>query len=246
LLIHFSFVTAFLLALQFLTRIPVLMPLTINDKQLGLSVLYYPVVGLLIGMMLLLLSNALTPVAIPAHAVLLLIFWVFITGGLHLDGLADCADAWAGGLGNPQRSLEIMKDPAAGSLAVITLVLLLLLKWTVLVELLTQQKLIGLVIVPMLGRCGILALMLITPYLRKNGLGSTLIQHLPKTAAKIMLISCFLLSVYSLGFLPVFLGGLMLVGIRKLALDRLGGVTGDVYGATVELVETAVLIGIVL
>jgi adenosylcobinamide-GDP ribazoletransferase len=239
-------VTAFLLALQFLTRVPVLMPLTVNDKQLGLSVLFYPLIGLLIGMAMLLLASILTPVAIPVQAALVLTFWVFISGGLHLDGLADCADAWAGGLGNPQRSLEIMKDPAAGSVAVISLALLLLLKWTTLAELLTKAQFSSLAMIPLLGRCAILALMLSTPYLRKNGLGSILIQHLPKTAAKWLLASGLLVSFLSLGFLPVFFAILMLVGIRNLALHRLGGVTGDVYGAAVELVEAAVLVGLVL
>lgn len=238
--------TAFFLAVQFLTRMPVPLTLTVKDKQLGLSVLFYPLIGLLIGALTVLLSMALIHVALPIQAALLLIFWVLITGGLHLDGLADCADAWAGGLNNPQRSLEIMKDPAAGPIAVISLVLLLLLKWTVLVELLAKSQFSSLIIAPMLGRCAILALMLSTPYLREHGLGSVLTRHLSKTAAKIMLSSCLLLSAYSIGFLPVLFAVLMLLWIRKLAMHRLGGVTGDVYGAAVELVEMAVLAGVVI
>lgn len=240
------FVTSFLLAVQFLTRIPVPINSAITDKQLGYSVLYYPLVGFLIGGILVLWAILLAHVAVAVQAALLLLFWIFITGGLHLDGLADCADAWAGGLGNPQRSLDIMKDPAAGSIAVLSLVLLLLLKWTILTELLAKSQLNSLILVPMLGRCAILALMLSTPYLRKQGLGSVLIQHLPKTAAKTILASCLLLGFYGLGFLPVFFALLMLLWIRKLALHRLGGVTGDVYGAAVELVEAAVLVGLVI
>lgn len=238
--------TAFLLALQFLTRLPVPINATVSDKHLGLSVLFYPLIGLLIGGAMVLLATVLTHVAILVQAALLLTFWVLITGGLHLDGLADCADAWVGGLGNPQRSLDIMKDPAAGPIAVISLMLLLLLKWTALTELLAKSQLNGLIIAPMLGRCAILALMLSTPYLKKNGLGSVLIQYLPVSAAKIILISCLLLAVYNVGFVPVFAAVLMLWWIRKLALQRLGGVTGDVYGASVELVEVALLIGLVV
>jgi adenosylcobinamide-GDP ribazoletransferase len=239
-------VTAFLLAVQFLTRVPVPLKLAGTDKQLGLSVLYYPLVGLLIGVGMFLLSRALMPVAVPVQAALLLVFWVLITGGLHLDGLADCADAWAGGLSSPQRSLEIMKDPAAGPIAVLSLLLLLLLKWTVLVELLAKSQLAGLILTPMLGRCAILALMLSTPYLRKDGLGSVLSQVLPTTAAKIILFHGLLLGAYSLGLMPIIFASLMLLWLRKLALHRLGGVTGDVYGAAVELVEVAVLVGLVL
>lgn len=238
--------TAFLLAVQFLTRVPVSIKSAVTDEQLGLSALYYPLVGLGLGAMLVLLATVLTHVAVAVQAALLLMFWVLMTGGLHLDGLADCADAWAGGLGNPQRSLEIMKDPAAGPIAVISLVLLLLLKWTVLTELLTKAQFSGLMIAPLLGRCAILALMLSTRYLRSNGLGSVLTHYLPASAAKIILINCLLLGLYSLGFLPVLFAVLMLLGIRKLALQRLGGVTGDVYGAAVELVETAVLVALVI
>lgn len=239
-------VTAFLLAVQFLTRLPVPINSAITDKQLGYSVLYYPLLGVLIGGILVLSATLLADVAVTVQAALLLLLWVFITGGLHLDGLADCADAWAGGLGNPQRSLDIMKDPAAGPIAVISLVLVLLLKWTVLTELLAKSQFTGLMIAPMLGRCAILALMMSTPYLRKNGLGAVLVQHLPNTAAKIVLIICLLLGVSSIGLLPVLFAALMLLGIRKLALQRLGGVTGDVYGAAVELVEAAVLVGLVI
>jgi adenosylcobinamide-GDP ribazoletransferase len=239
-------VTAFLLAIQFLTRLPVPIQLEADDRQLGLSVLYYPVVGLLIGATLAILATLLTHIALTVQAALLLSVWVIITGGLHLDGLADCADAWAGGLGNPQRSLEIMKDPAAGPVAVISLVLLLLIKWTTLTELLAKSQLTGLIITPMLGRVAILVLMLSTPYLRKQGLGSVLSQYFPKAAAKIIILSTVLLSIYSLGFLPLLFAALLLFWIRKLAVHRLGGVTGDVYGAAVELVETSVLIGLVM
>lgn len=237
---------AFFLAVQFLTRLPVPINLTVNDRQLGLSVLYYPLIGLLIGGLLALLSLALTHVVVPIQAALLLIFWVLVTGGLHLDGFADCADAWAGGLGSPERSLEIMKDPAAGPIAVIGLVLLLLLKWTILTEILLKSQLIGLIFVPMLGRSAILALMLYTPYLRQHGLGSTLTQALPKTTAKAILICCLLLGIYQLGFLAVLFAMLILLWIQKFAMHRLGGVTGDVYGAAVELVEVTALLGLVI
>lgn len=240
------FVIAFLLAVQFLTRVPVSIASAISDKQLGLSVLFYPLIGLLIGAAMFLLATVLSHVAMPVQAALLLAFWVMVTGGLHLDGLADCADAWAGGFANPQRSLEIMKDPAAGPIAVIGLVLLLLLKWVALAELLAKPQLADLLVVPMLGRAAILGLMLSAPYLRENGLGAVLMAHLPAQPAKTMLVCCALLGVYSLGFLPMLFAVLMLLAVRTLALHRLGGVTGDVYGAAVELVEVAALLGLVI
>jgi adenosylcobinamide-GDP ribazoletransferase len=95
--------------------------------------------------------------SISTQAVLVLMLWVAITGGLHLDGLADCADAWVGGFGNRQRSLAIMKDPAAGPIAV--LVLLLLLKWSLISSIIEKQALSVLLLTPLLGRLAILMLM---------------------------------------------------------------------------------------
>jgi adenosylcobinamide-GDP ribazoletransferase len=238
-------VTSFLLAIQFLTRLPVPLHLKFDDKQLGLSVLYYPLIGALIGTFLLLFALFAAHIALPVQAALVLIIWVAVTGGLHLDGLADCADAWAGGLNNRERSLEIMKDPRVGAIAVICLILVLLLKWTALTEILATSHFSGLIIAPLLGRAAILGLMLSTPYLRKQGLGLVLNHHFPKSGAKIVLLSCVLISFYSSGFLPVFFAILMLWAIRNLALQRLGGVTGDVYGAAVELIETSVLTALV-
>ncbi|MGR9115798.1 MAG: adenosylcobinamide-GDP ribazoletransferase, partial [Gammaproteobacteria bacterium] len=131
---------AFALALQFLTRIPVPLHFTATDRQLGLSVLFYPLVGLMIGSVLWLLNLGFGEMSVELKAALILTCWVWLSGGLHLDGLADCADAWVGGLGSRERSLEIMKDPAAGPSAVVVLVLVLLLKWTALAAVLENRE----------------------------------------------------------------------------------------------------------
>ena len=185
-------------------------------------------------------------VSLSLQAAIILTVWVLLSGVLHLDGLADCADAWVGGLGDRQRTLNIMKDPAAGPVAVIILVLLLLLKWNALQLVLTTQALMGLMITPVLGRTAILMLMLTTPYIRKNGLGEKLIQNLPLTQAKVLVGVVLLSIVFLSGFLPVVLAGLVLTWLRYTAVQRLGGMTGDVYGAAVELVEMTVLLGFAL
>lgn len=237
---------SFLLALQFLTRIPVKRRIVANDAVLGCSVLYYPLIGLLIGVVLavsaLLLANS---PALVGGAVLLAV-WVGLTGGLHLDGLADCADAWVGGLANKQRSLDIMKDPLSGPIAVLVLVLLLLAKWAAVTVLLQQGHFIDLMMTPVLGRIGILLLMLSTPYVRPQGLGAQLVEHLPVVdARRVVLISLFFSGLF-LGWATVLLVGLVMLWIRQAAVERLGGATGDVYGAAVELVETATLLLLVL
>ncbi len=237
--------TAFLLAMQFLTRLPISVNAPITDKQLSLSVLYYPLVGLAIGLLLFGLSLLLSGFSLATQATLLLASWILITGGLHLDGVADCADAWAGGLGDKQRSLQIMKDPHVGAIAVVTLVMLLLLKWSSLQSVLLTEQKYALFIAPLLGRCAILILMLTAPYISKQGLGMSLTQNLPSGRAKIVIFGCISCAVLTIGVMPLCAALLLLWWLRALAIHRLGGVTGDVYGASVELVEVAVLLAVV-
>jgi adenosylcobinamide-GDP ribazoletransferase len=239
-------VHSFLIALQFLTRIPVACRFIADDSRLGQSVLYYPLIGLLIGGLLTVLATLLANSPAMVVATILLAIWVLLTGALHLDGLADCADAWVGGFGDRRRSLRIMKDPASGPIAVTLLVLVLLLKWTALVALVEQNRLMPLLMAPLLGRSAILLLMLSSPYVSPQGLAEKLLQHLPETAARWVTGLSVALAALALGWLPLLLAGMLLLWIRYVAISRLGGVTGDVYGAAVELVETGVLLGAVL
>ncbi|MCF6250304.1 MAG: adenosylcobinamide-GDP ribazoletransferase [Methylococcaceae bacterium] len=235
---------SFLIALQFLTVIPVTHSFIASDKQLGYSPLFYPVIGLLIGSLLVLATFLLANIPIQIQAVIILILWVLLTGGLHLDGLADCADAWVGGLGNKQRSLDIMKDPAAGPVAVVALVLLLLFKWSVITHILEIQAIEVLLVTPMLGRLAILILMLSTNYIRPAGLGASITANLPKPSVNWLALFGIVFGIYCLGLLPIIFMLVMIVCICKQSKKRLGGVTGDVYGAAVELVEVSVLMGI--
>ncbi len=237
---------SFLLALQFLTIIPVTRPFIASDKQLGASAVFYPIVGLLIGALLVLLAYFIGNMPLPIQAALILTLWVLLTGGLHLDGLADCADAWVGGLGSQQRSLEIMKDPAAGPIAVVILVLVLLLKWTMISYVLEKQAFEVLLITPMLGRLALLIMMLFTTYVRVDGLGAKIVANLPNDRAKAVSLLSLLISAYYLGILAIAFMLIMLFIIKFHAKKRLGGVTGDVYGAAVELVEVSILLGVLI
>lgn len=236
----------FLLALQFLTRIPLFLNITVPDHQWGRTVLYYPLIGLVIGGFLSLIPLLAPNLSVNIQAALLLSFWVLITGGLHLDGLADCADGWAGGLNNRTKTLKIMKDPHIGALAVVILILVLGTKWVALSELLAQKNhFFLLIIIPVLGRSSILLLMATSPYASPNGLAKNLNKYFPKKEAFIILFLCTILGFYSVGFWAVLWAIMLIFSIRFLAQQRLGGVTGDVYGASVELVETILLLAVI-
>lgn len=237
---------SFLLALQLLTIIPITHTFIASDKQLGCSCLFYPVIGLLIGGGLAVISSLIINLPVNIQAAIVLMLWVLLTGGLHLDGLADCADAWVGGFASKQRSLEIMKDPAAGPIAVVILVLVLLLKWTLISYILEQKSLYILILTPMLGRLAILLLMLSTSYIRSAGMAEKLIANLPQPAVSFLSLTGLLLGFFYLGILPISIMLIILFIIRYQAKKRLGGVTGDVYGAAVELVEVSVLLGAAL
>ncbi|MEJ2395382.1 MAG: adenosylcobinamide-GDP ribazoletransferase, partial [Candidatus Thiodiazotropha sp.] len=176
---------------------------------------------------------------------LLLTLWVLISGGLHLDGLADSSDAWMGGYGDRERTLAIMKDPRSGPVAVVVLVMLLLLKFTALESLLSQQATPLLIFAPLLGRTALVALFLTTPYVRPGGLGSRLAQHRPKGAslAVVLLVAIFVIIFLGrIGIYLLFASVVSFLLLRRLMMRRLGGTTGDTAGALLELTETLALV----
>jgi adenosylcobinamide-GDP ribazoletransferase len=237
------------IALQFLSSLPIRLPGMPQPEQLGRSLLFYPLVGLLFGVILWAFNLALAGAPLLLHAALLLTVWVLLSGALHLDGLADSADAWLGGFGDRERTLTIMKDPRSGPVAVVTLVLVLLLKFCALLALIEQGHGLALIIVPLLGRAALLGLFLTTPYVRAGGLGQALADHLPRRAGWWVLGFSALGGVLIAGAkaivaLAVALG--VFVWLRQVMMRRLGGATGDTAGALLELLEMAVLIGVVL
>lgn len=239
----------FWIALQFLSSLPVRLPGMPAPQELGRSLLFYPLVGLLFGGVLFALNGLLSGTPLLLHAALLLTVWVLLSGALHLDGLADSADAWLGGFGDRERTLTIMKDPRSGPMAVVTLVLVLLLKFAALLALIEQGHSAVLIIVPLIGRSALLGLFLTTPYVRAGGLGQALADHLPrKTGWQVLAVSvlvCALIAGLS-GVFAVLLAALVFVWLRQVMLRRLGGTTGDTAGALLELLEMALLVGLAL
>ncbi|MBU1283904.1 MAG: adenosylcobinamide-GDP ribazoletransferase [Gammaproteobacteria bacterium] len=238
--------TPWWIALQFLTRLPVTLAGMPAPEQIGRSLLFYPLVGLLIGLLLLFAQHLLSDSAVLLQAALLLTVWVGISGGLHLDGLADSADAWAGGFGDRERTLAIMKDPRSGPIAVVVLVLLLLLKFAALVALLESGAGLLLLLVPWLARCLLPVLFLTTPYVRAGGLGQALAEHLPRQHLPWML-GTNALAMLLFGWpalLALLVAGVIFIWLRILMLKRLGGATGDTAGALLEIAECSVLLAL--
>lgn len=240
---------AFWIALQFLSSLPVRLPGMPTAEQMGRSLLFYPAVGFVFGVLLWGLNTALDGSPLLLHTALLLSAWVLLSGALHLDGLADSADAWLGGFGDRERTLQIMKDPRSGPIAVVTLVLVLLLKFCALLVLVERGQGLLLMVAPLLGRTAMLGLFLTTPYVRAGGLGQALAEHLPRRSGWWVLLASGVLCLGLTGPQGLYVlaaAGVVFFCLRRLMMRRLGGTTGDTAGALLELLELAVLLSLAL
>ncbi|MCZ8519379.1 MULTISPECIES: adenosylcobinamide-GDP ribazoletransferase [Paenibacillus] len=256
--------TAAAAAFQFLSRLPVPVTLHYTDAVFRRSVIFYPLVGAVLGA-LLWASGALLQGVLPAlpAAAVLLALWVALTGALHLDGLMDTAD---GVLSHRprERMLEIMKDSRVGAMGVVVCMLVLLLKWSLLAALLGRgsgwSDLAVLPLVLLWSRCAMAAALVCWPYARQaegGGMGSLFaglgFRHL---AGAVLLAAALTLAagwglvqagaggtppVRALLLLPAAAAaGCALLGV--LLHRKLGGLTGDTYGAINEGIETLLLI----
>lgn len=240
--------TPFFIALQFLTTFPIRLKDMPSQLQNAQSLLFYPLVGLLIGGVLFAIAYFLQALPIILLSSIILIIWIWLTGGLHLDGLADTADAWVGGFGDKERTLSIMKDPACGPIGVLSLIILCMVKWSALYILLQKQLYTALILFPILGRLAPLFLFLTTEYVRKNGLGSSISQYIPKTWAMIIFALCLLATANFgwVGLITAIIFILTLLYLRHKFIQRIEGITGDTVGASIEIVEAVSLFSFVI
>jgi adenosylcobinamide-GDP ribazoletransferase len=235
----------FLIALTFLTRLPLPAPkVEISSEEFTRSYRYYPLVGLVIGLFLWLLAKALIlyfpPLVLGA---LLLVAELMLTGGLHIDGFMDSMDGLLSAR-SPERILEIMKDSRVGAHASMALIGLLLLKFTLFASLTPAQYSI-LLVMPMLSRWVFQIGVIGFPYARAQGLGkgihdtSRWVPFLVSGGA-VLGISYFLA-----GFAGLLTFGVCVIAVTLWAYKisaLLGGLTGDLYGAIIELSEVICLL----
>ncbi len=240
-------VHSLVIAFQLLTRIPFPVRVERNAGNLGYSILFYPIVGAAIGALLLLLSQPSLGLPPLLQGALVLTAWVAVTGGLHLDGLADSTDGWVGGMGDRERMLEIMKDPRSGPMGVVAIVLILLLKWSAVTALIEMGHWALLLWPPVLARTLLIGLFQSTNYLRAGGMGEGLLERVPSWAAVVVQLSVFvaaaLLGVHWTLLLTVVMAALL---FRWVVVHQLGGITGDIAGAMVEKMETLLLLLLVI
>jgi adenosylcobinamide-GDP ribazoletransferase len=223
-----------------------------TDAELADARYAFPIVGLIIGIALLLLNNALAfaPGSAPplVAAFLLVAVGEALSGALHLDGLADTFDGvfLSGG---PERRLAAMKDPHLGTFGASALALVLLGKFAALASLPSQQRGLAVLAAVAIGRTLILVTAGLAKYARPDGTGRVVVES---TTAEIALAAVVGACVIGLataripGLAAAALAVGLAWGLARVASTRLGGITGDILGALVELGELTVLIALSL
>jgi len=234
-------------ALQFLTLTPPVVRRLFKPAELGAAVGYFPLPGLLLGLLLAGVQYGLSRVSGPLlGSALVLLVWVIATGALHLDGLLDSCDGLFGGH-SPDQRLEIMRDHRIGAFALAGGALLLLLKFAALAEAAPDWRLLALALVA--ARGGLSLAVVTQPYARPQGTGAALKSNAnwrqAVLAACLMLAAAIGLGGWT-GLILVAITLLSQVAVVALIRAKIPGLTGDSYGALVELGELAALLYLAL
>ena len=230
----------FLLALQFLTRIPVPVRLEFDAGALARSAVWFPAVGLLLGGLVAGAAWLGAQVDPWLGALLALAVWVWSTGGLHLDGLADLFDALGAAHRDRERFIAVLADPHLGAFGALALALQLIAKLVLLMLLVKLEAgLWALVLIPAWARLGALWWSQTLPPL-KPGLGE---RFAWKACGRVSWAWLAGLAALALWFAPALVAvPVLILGWRRFLKVRVGGMTGDCLGAGVEVTETLALL----
>lgn len=234
-------------ALQFSTIFPTPLKHEVSAETYGQSLPYFPLVGLILGAILLGLyyglSFILPPTVITA---LLIIALVILTGSHHLDGFIDTCDGIFAGKSKKER-LAIMSDTRVGAFGIVGVVLLLLLKYASLLS--VSRMLPALLLMPALSRWTMVSMIFTYPYAKKSGMGLSFKQGATWQRLAVATSIALLVAVALLGWWGLVLMAVLwfiAFGIAGYFRSRLGGLTGDNYGAINEISEVLVLVLLIL
>jgi adenosylcobinamide-GDP ribazoletransferase len=211
---------------------------------LGAAAPWFPVVGLLIGVLLVAVDHLTTRLFPTLLAALLTVTaWKLLTGGLHLDGLADCLDGLLGR--DPAHRLSIMRDSRIGAFGAIGLILFLLLELAALADLPSPTRWQTLLAAPAIARAAPPLLARLFPSARPEGMGALFQRDVVPWAPPVALLLALATAVAALGVAGVVVTAVAMlaaVAVGRFFTTRLGGTTGDVLGASVEMAELSVLL----
>ncbi len=240
-----NIVRRILIAVKFLTILPLPGKEIVAPRELGKSMAYFPLVGMFIGLLLACVYMVLIKFISPLlTAVLLTGFWACFTGFLHLEGFVDAADGFSASP-DKEKILEVMKDQHCGAKGAIVLVFLIILKIALFNEIPGSERIYALILTPAIGRWVMVCAASLCLYARKGaGFGKDFVENAGKTEliiASSILISagvCLLRIKFIVLMIPVLFFAFIVIFYAK---KRINGVTGDVLGAVNELTEVVSL-----
>ena len=227
-------------ALQFLTVCPFVSRIACDEREIGRSTPWFPLVGLLIGAAVVLLDRGMSALFPPLlSSVIAVVALIAASGGLHADGLADTADGFLSSRPR-ERMLEIMRDSRTGAMGVLGIVCLFSLKVAALASVPVALRWPALLLMPFAGRCSMVIQMALLPYARTGGLCSVFVQNRRRSD-----VAMTLLILAVVGWLAGNVFGLCTAGVSVAAIalfslwcrSKIGGFTGDTLGAGCEWVE---------
>ena len=230
----------FLAAIRFLTVLPVAGTLGTREEDLGGSVPFFPLVGLLLGAAAGLVAWAMAAVVSPIlSAAVLVVVMLAFSGALHMDGLSDSADGMLSSRPR-ERILEIMKDSHVGAMGVIAIVCVLLVKFASLASVPAANLWAAALLMPLAGRCAIVTHMALLPYAREQGLGKVFCGGRAVGSAiwamAVLAVAAWALFAWQGLVIVAICAGVSAI-LAAYFYRKIGGATGDTFGAVCELVE---------
>ena len=237
-------------ALHFLTTIPLLPERPYSHKEFGRAVGYFPLVGLLIGALVVginYLAGFIFPESVAAAVTL--VSWLVITGALHFDGFLDSFDGLLGGQDEASR-LTIMKDERVGAFGFAAGASLILTKFAVLLSLTGgPMATVGLLLAPTLGRWSLSLAIVTFPYARATGLGRGVKDYASWRQVALATAIASLVALLTLQWMGLAVMGIAALVVwlcARFTMRRIPGLTGDIYGAICEIIELVVLLLLVI
>lgn len=235
-------INGLILALQFLTRIPINKNIDFNHENIRRSTYFFPYIGALLGALAALSYYVLKPLNADIASFVTVLIIIVLTGGLHLDGLSDTADGFYSAR-DKEKMLVIMKDSRIGAFGVISLVLIILFKY-IIISNLTDHVGLALILSLANSRLVVLIQMAYKKTARPGGLGELFHNSSPEKYILASIIQyVIIISIINIKFLIPLIGTIILGEIiTKITYKKIDGFTGDVYGATIELSEALSLL----
>ena len=230
---------AFRLAFSMLSTLPIFQLHEFRAGINGLSVMFYPLVGSILGLLLFTTHLLLTPLLEPTHLmVLIFALYIIITGALHLDGFADTLDGLLSY--KPKiEALKIMKDPHIGAMGVVFLIVLLTIKLSSFIHL---EEMWHLILIPMLSRYSVLIAIYFFPYITNRGMATLAKREFCKKHLLIATLYTLLISLFFSNALILFIVALVTaLLVSRYFVKKFDGLNGDIYGFIIEFTEVTLL-----